>query len=230
MKRFAALLMTLCMGLFVMTSCAEVNYQMTVNKNDSVNLEATLSLDNESYEDFGSFYLQAFISALEKDGFTVTQEEKNGKHEICASLLIDDVNQLSESNFMDVLPVTSYDYGVNRSLFYNKYALDLNLDMTNFVSDLKLDESAKQAMLDELEAKSDENGTDDAGASDNTGYDDTDTGTDDGTWTDSTDTSTDGKPLKQMARKQPIRIWKSLPKNSAHFCRSSRIFRQAISV
>ena len=66
-NQILALLLAAVMLLAVLTGCAaDVEYQMTINKNNSVMLEATLTLDDDSYDAFGSLYMLGTIRACVK--------------------------------------------------------------------------------------------------------------------------------------------------------------------
>lgn len=195
-RRFAAFLASVLCAVFVLTGCAaDVEYQMTINKNNSVMLEATLTLDDDSYDAFGSLYMQSFISTLRRDGYTVTESEDNGSHEIVASITVDDLQKMTESAYADVLPVSGFAYGAKKSLFYNKYALDMTLDMTDFFDELDLRSSVEQAIQDEEDAKADQ--TDGDATSDDAASDPTDST---GDLSDSPDTDTAGEEPTEEER------------------------------
>ena len=130
-----SLLTFLCIG------CASVDYTMTINKDDSADLEYIIRIDGNSIdEEMYVGILDTIITELETNGFIVQKTENEFK----AKKKIDNILTLDEFDSLIKLNKASSIVTKEEGIFATNYKFDAKVDLTGY------SQTAKELKFDEL--------------------------------------------------------------------------------
>lgn len=128
----------LLLFIVICTGCANVDYSVTINKDDSANIEYILQFDNSQINiaDYSKI-TNSITEELEEKGFVVETSEKQIKAVKCIENILDlsDWDSLIKSNNGTI-------FTVDNKFFFRKYNLDAKIDFTGYsttVKELNLD-------------------------------------------------------------------------------------------
>lgn len=128
----------LLLFIVICTGCANVDYNVTINKDDSANIEYILQFDNSQINIANySKITDSITEELEEKGFVVETSEKQIKaiKDIENILDLSDWDSLMKSNNGEI-------FTVDNNFFFKKYNLDAKIDFTGYsttVKELNLD-------------------------------------------------------------------------------------------
>lgn len=158
MKKFGAVVAMLVMVLWLFCGCAKVDYKIDIQNDDKVHLEASLLMDSDLYSVFSQTKLEIYRQQLKSSGFTVSYHSAENQEGLLATIDLNSVEALNQSP-TNILPIQSMSYGHKELLFFQRHSIYLAMDMSGFVSSLKLisDESSSTAESSEPAQEQDEN-------------------------------------------------------------------------
>jgi len=118
------------------TSCANVTYQLEINKDGSANLIYLLETDKEKFDEYEDKYenvLKVIENELEQNGFSVNKYEAEEKVKFEAKIYLDDINKLEEFNTLIMAgdinkPIVSY----SKNLFFERYEINAKIDLKSY--------------------------------------------------------------------------------------------------
>lgn len=126
---------------FLCTGCASVDYTMTINKDDSADLEYIIRIDGNSIdEEMYVGILDTIITELETNGFIVQKTENEFK----AKKKIDNILTLDEFDSLIRLNRASSIVTKEEGIFATNYKFDAKVDLTGY------SQTAKELKFDEL--------------------------------------------------------------------------------
>lgn len=128
----------LLLFIAICTGCANVDYSVTINKDDSANIEYILQFDNSQINiaDYSKI-TNSITEELEEKGFVVETSEK----QIKAVKYIENILDLSDWDSL-IKSNNGTIFTVDNKLFFKKYNLDAKIDFTGYsttVKELNLD-------------------------------------------------------------------------------------------
>lgn len=134
MKKVIMLLTTLVI-LLSFSGCASIDYTLILDQDDAVTLEATFLFDDEIYQRLSSEEIEVYRQQLRYFGFDVSYTKVGTDEGVVASIDLESLEQLVQTQ-AQILPITSLSYGNKQSTFFERYAVDIEIDMTDFVSSI----------------------------------------------------------------------------------------------
>lgn len=141
------ILKTIFLSIFVLicTSCANVDYKLTINEDESASLEYLIKIEDAKINiDIYSGIIDVIIKELETNEFVVTREINKIK-------AIKEIENILDLDELDSLIKSNGDYIVrsDEGFFTTNYIFDAKIDLTGYsktAKELKLDKELKELL------------------------------------------------------------------------------------
>lgn len=131
--------------LFLCSGCADINYTLTINKDNSGVLEYLVNLEDvEINVDIYEGIIDAIVTELETNGFVVERTEETVK----ATKKIENVLEMDELDSLVKTDATNV-VRMEKNFFVTRYYLDAKVDLTGYsktAKELKLDKELKELL------------------------------------------------------------------------------------
>ena len=131
--------------IFLCSGCADIDYTLTINKDNSGVLEYLVKLEDvEINVDIYEGIIDAIVTELETNGFVVerTEETVKATKKIENVLEIDELDSLIKTDATNVVRM-------EKNFFVTRYYLDAKVDLTGYsktAKELKLDKELKELL------------------------------------------------------------------------------------
>lgn len=161
MKKMSILVIAMAMILSVLCSCANVEYRIDIQKDNKIHMEASLLVDGELYKQLDQTKMEVYRQQLKSSGFTVSYHTQEAQEGLLATIDLDSLEELTQ-NSTNIIPLQTISYGNSGLFFFTKQAIQLNVDMSNFVPSLKLVPEATTSEPETSETEEDQEAENDA--------------------------------------------------------------------
>ncbi len=137
MKKIYTVVAMMLTTLLLFSGCASVHYDLDIQQDQSVQVDATLLMDTTVYALLDELGVEPYRQQLRASGFETEYISEEGKEGFTASITLNNLEALTKSP-TQILPIESLSYGSSSFLFGERFSMVAQLDMTDFVSSLQL--------------------------------------------------------------------------------------------